>query len=303
VSSGASVAQAAGSESSPKSESVAMFALPYNSPTLIGGAFYERFVRGAFRQQSQDWRASGVQLRFQHVQEFLLTNTLSGTLTIRDERDGLYAAAMLPQTLGYVSELVKRGDVAEVSIGFKAIRDEWTTVGGIPTRTVLEARLVEISLCAAGSAAYSSTWVASRSALQERLRGLRSRMDEHRAGRKLSASSMQAIQMAIDRLGDLLASNTGEDADEEVPPPGVGVKPKGRKPANTDETPENDAPAIGTSRPAVDVEAVDALPGFSRMTNEEARERLAQLEQDEMHRRLVDLKLWRRYPGGRRTLI
>lgn len=209
-----------------KAETIAGLALPFGESADIGGAFLEVFDPGAFAAQARDWRAASVQLRFAHVAPVLLATTKAGTLSITSDRSGLRFSASLPAGMPYVSELVRRQDLAQASVGFVSVRDEWFLREGESVRRILEARLVEISIVAAEAAAYTSTWVAARSHARARVRALEGLLAEVRAGRRLSSASIDAIQSAIDGLSALLASEPDSGMPEAGEPEGGELEPE-----------------------------------------------------------------------------
>ena len=267
------------SEKAGRPETIALLAVPFMPASAsIGGAFLERFDPRAFDAQSRDWRSSNVRLLLQHEVPLLLATTVSGSLAVSSDRSGVRAVGALPRTMPYVAELVGRGDLAQVSIGFKARRDVWGIEDGIPTRMILEAQLFEISIVTSGTAAYPQTWCVTRSQARRRVNDLRSRLAEERAGKVLSAATREALHAAIAHLSGLL--NTADAPDDD----------------------EQDIPAIGPTKPLNPLSAqdlADEMPGAPTLTNSAAKRRLVALDRAEMNRRLRDLRLNRRYPGGR----
>lgn len=150
------------------SRRVSGIAVPYGSQANISQTFLEQFAPDAFAQEeAAGWPQ--VQLRFQHVDSFLLATTASQTLQLTNDPSGLLYSAELPRSLGYVEELVQRGDIGGASVGFIVARDEWTqpeTVGDLPLRTIRSAILQEISLV--GNPAYTATTATLRGAPTQR---------------------------------------------------------------------------------------------------------------------------------------
>lgn len=127
------------------------------------GQFRERFVRGSFDVYlSGDFDTS---LRFLHDPRTLLARRGSGSLSLVADDVGLLLVAELPDTsLGRdVASLMRRGDLAGLSVGFVSIRDRWSDRSGDAPldRDVLAAALPEVSIVPVG--AYSSARASLRS--------------------------------------------------------------------------------------------------------------------------------------------
>jgi HK97 family phage prohead protease len=87
------------------------------------------------------------------------------TLTLsRDARGLAFVLDPAPTQAGRDAlELVRRGDVAGASFGFRTVRDHWTRDGGTTVRTLLDIELLEISLTALPSYQQTDVSVALRS--------------------------------------------------------------------------------------------------------------------------------------------
>ena len=117
---------------------VSGYALLWDEPSKIEN-FSERFLRDSISEHE-----SGVSFYFQHNKEGLLGNTLSKTLRVTSDERGLKYSIKLPDTsLGRdVRELIKRGDLQGVSVGFISEKENFTG----NERTISKATLFEISL-------------------------------------------------------------------------------------------------------------------------------------------------------------
>lgn len=112
--------------------------LPGHSEVMARSAFDK-----ALADESVDVRAL-----WNHNADHLLGRQSSGTLRLRVDDDGLAFEVDLPDTsVGRdVAELVRRGDLSGASFGFLPGDDEWSTRGGVRTRTHLSVeRLVDVS--------------------------------------------------------------------------------------------------------------------------------------------------------------
>lgn len=89
-----------------------------------------------------------------HDTRYVLGRKSAGTLFLREDEKGLYFEAELPNTTWArdLKESVKRGDIKQMSFGFKVIRENWIdnkeTIKEyeMPIREVEEITLHEISL-------------------------------------------------------------------------------------------------------------------------------------------------------------
>jgi len=103
---------------------------------------------------------SDVYLYYQHDPKQVLASTAAGTLSLTITERGLYFTANLPDThLGRDTyELLKRGDLKDMSFGFNIQSDSWDVTQNPPLRKVKQiANLDEISIVTRG--AYSNTEV------------------------------------------------------------------------------------------------------------------------------------------------
>lgn len=123
------------------------YAAVFNSPSdPIGGQFTEYVMPGAFKR-SLDAR-NDVKLLWNHDTGEVLGSTRSGTLRLVEDSHGLKAIADLPNTQRGrdTAELIKRGDVVNMSFGFSVPKggDSWTDSGAV--RHLNSVRLYEVSI-------------------------------------------------------------------------------------------------------------------------------------------------------------
>jgi len=118
-----------------------------------GRTFRERIQRGALAP------ADNVSLWWQHDPKQPLANTKSGTLSIAEDQRGISFVADLGTSprAEEIRDLVRRGVVSEMSIGFTVEADAWD---GGTSRTVTRATLHEVSLVE--NAAYPGTYAEVR---------------------------------------------------------------------------------------------------------------------------------------------
>ena len=129
------------------------YAIVYNalSEPLYGDLFRERINRGAFTKSLLE---NDQVCLWGHDTRYVLGRKSAGTLILREDEKGLYFEAELPNTTWArdLKESVNRGDIKQMSFGFKVKDDEWIDDEdiikeyGMPIREVKEIVLHEISL-------------------------------------------------------------------------------------------------------------------------------------------------------------
>lgn len=192
----------------------------FDTPTMIGPpgvGFEEVIARGAFRKTLSD--GADVRFLFNHNPDLVLARTKSGTLTLSEDEQGLRVDAQLaPTTVGRdLAVLLQRGDVTQMSFGFRVVKDQWETVtraegGSVERRTVLEAQLFDVS--GVTYPAYDETDLALREAALVR------------------------------ELRDVRAGKAPDQATRTEP---AAATPPEQEPPTGGETPESPAPTSGAS--------------------------------------------------------
>lgn len=118
------------------------------------GRFREKVARGAF---SKTIREQNIPLLVEHA-NLPLATTKAGTLQLLEDDHGLRFSSMLEPTDPDVQRLIpkmRRGDMNKCSFGFVPVRESWDEKSKPRTRTVLEAKLFDVSIVA--RPAYSAT--------------------------------------------------------------------------------------------------------------------------------------------------
>jgi HK97 family phage prohead protease len=120
----------------------------YNVMSEDLGGFREIIKPGAF---SKTLKERNVKSLWNHDPNYVLGSVKSGTMTIADEADGLTFEVSPPDS-GWARDMmmsIDRGDVDQMSFGFRTIEDDWEilTVDGedIVIRMLLAAELFEVS--------------------------------------------------------------------------------------------------------------------------------------------------------------
>lgn len=125
------------------------------------GGFRERIQKGAFRRSIQD--GADVRALLEHDPARILGRNKAGTLTLREDDIGLSVEIHPPDTTAGrdVIESVKRGDLTQMSFGFRTVTDEWAIEDSEQIRTLIDVDLFDVSVVA--YPAYPDTDVAKRS--------------------------------------------------------------------------------------------------------------------------------------------
>ena len=100
------------------------YAAVFNSYSEDLGGFRERIAAGAFANVLEN----DVRALFNHESDIVLGRTKSGTLTLEEDETGLRVEITPPDTQAArdVMELLKRGDVDQMSFAFRVGKDMWT---------------------------------------------------------------------------------------------------------------------------------------------------------------------------------
>lgn len=143
-------------------------AVPYNklSTNQIPGyppEIKERILPGAFKRSIES--GANVFMFWNHEQKYVLGRTSKGTLRLKEDDDGIQFENNPPDAQ-WVKDLIpsiKRGDIANMSFGFKNdVAPTWTKEDGINITNVRAATLNEISIVT--HPVYEATNVFSRGA-------------------------------------------------------------------------------------------------------------------------------------------
>lgn len=162
-----------------------------------GRTFRERIKRGALVP------AENVSLWWQHDPKQPLANTKSQTLTITEDQRGIAFVADLGTSprANEIRDLVRRGVVSEMSIGFTVEADAWD---GGTSRTVTSALLHEVSLVE--NAAYPGTYAEVRKERSMSIKTDRARLVELReeytsANEERQLAILEEITEVEERIG------------------------------------------------------------------------------------------------------
>lgn len=124
------------------------------------GGFRERIASGAF---AETLKTADIRALFNHDPNFVLGRNKAGTLRLKEDKTGLAIEIDPPETQTARDLIVsmKRGDINQMSFGFRTVEDRWNKVDGEWIRTLLEVELFDVSPVT--YPAYTQTDVAVRS--------------------------------------------------------------------------------------------------------------------------------------------
>lgn len=108
--------------------------------------FREKIQHGAFKKTLQE---ADIRALWNHNTSYVLGRNKNDTLTLAEDANGLAIEIVLPDTTfaNDAYESIKRGDVDQMSFGFRVIKEEWQEGedGGDALRIVKEIELFEVS--------------------------------------------------------------------------------------------------------------------------------------------------------------
>lgn len=139
---------------------VAGYAAVFEEEADIGGMFREKIAPGAFKDAIG---RDDVVFLVNH-EGLPLARTRSGTLTLKEDKRGLFMETELDGSDPDVAQIIpkmRRGDLDKMSFAFIATRQEWDETGDLPLRTVNEAQLFDVSVVT--TPAYGGTEIGLRS--------------------------------------------------------------------------------------------------------------------------------------------
>ena len=165
--------------------------IPYNDLSEYMG-FYERIAPGAFNKTLAD--GADVRALVEHSDQRLLARTKNGSLHLESLEDGLHFNFDAPETQdgNDILTMTRSGLVNGCSFGFIVMEDSYEYVDGKEIRTILQARLLEVSIVLS-EPAYANTIVYTRS-LSSAFEGKES----------LTEEEQKAVQAEIEKLQSIL---------------------------------------------------------------------------------------------------
>lgn len=124
------------------------------------GGFRERIAAGAF---AETLKSADIRALFNHDPNFVLGRNKSGTLRLKEDKAGLAIEIDPPETQAAKDLIIsmQRGDINQMSFGFRTVEDRWNKIDGEWIRTLLAVELFDVSPVT--YPAYTQTDVAVRS--------------------------------------------------------------------------------------------------------------------------------------------
>lgn len=109
------------------------------------GGFREQIAPGAFAKTIKE---ADVRALWNHDPNYVLGRNKAGTLEMEEDEKGLKVKIHPPKATWAddLRESIKRGDVSQMSFGFRTIKDHWEERDGAEViRTLLEVQLFDVS--------------------------------------------------------------------------------------------------------------------------------------------------------------
>ena len=123
---------------------IAGHAAVFDSPSEDLGGFREVIAPGAFAETLKN---ADVRALFNHDPNAILGRSTAGTLRLGEDKAGL-AIEIDPPDTQVARDLLtsmKRGDVTQMSFGFRTVEDKWEIKDGHDLRTLIEVELFDVS--------------------------------------------------------------------------------------------------------------------------------------------------------------
>lgn len=192
----------------------------FNSLSVPLWGFREKLAPGAFQNSLN--KNPDVRALWNHNPDTVLGRTRSKTLTLKEDDKGLFMEINPPTwAAGYV-ETIQRGDVSQMSFGFRTIKDQWdfTDPKNI-VRTLIEVDINDGDVSPVSYPAYPKTDVAVRSMLREAGISddeLAAAVIRAKSGQDLTARDRQLIQGSADSVRQWLTEDVLQRARVTVGP-------------------------------------------------------------------------------------
>lgn len=164
--------------------------IPYNTRSEYLG-FWEILAPGCFTKTLQQSRS--IRVLIEHDSSKLISRTDNGSLRIVDTPTALEADFDIPNTTegNDLLEMIRTGLTNGASFGFICMKEDYHLENGEEVRTVLEARLLELSVVLS-EPAYSASKVFMRS------------LSSAFEGKEIDDQAQESIKTEIEKLQSLL---------------------------------------------------------------------------------------------------
>lgn len=139
---------------------LAGYAAVFNTLSEPLCGFREKIETGAFKESIEQ---DDIRALVDHDSSKILGRNKAKTLILREDDKGLFVEIQLPDTTTGrdIAKSIKRGDISQMSFGFKTISDEWYKEDEQDIRTLKKVKLFDVSTVT--FPAYPDTTVAVRS--------------------------------------------------------------------------------------------------------------------------------------------
>jgi len=174
------------------------------------GGFREKIRPGAFKKTVKE---SDIRALWNHDSNFVLGRTAADTLELTEDEHGLKIDITPPDTQ-WARDLmvsIERGDVSQMSFGFRTIRDEWSNQDDEreTIRELIEVRLFDVSPVT--FPAYPQTEVQLRSVLGMEMREIEVALSNLEAG-NITEEDSRFLENLREVLDTRLTAAPGQEA-------------------------------------------------------------------------------------------
>jgi uncharacterized protein len=130
----------------PESRTIEGYAALFDTLSEDLGWFREKIANGAFAESLK--RGDDVRALFNHDRNVVLGRSAAGTLRMQEDERGLRIEVDAPDTQAArdLMTSMERGDITQMSFGFITERQEWDERTSPITRTLLQVRLLDVSI-------------------------------------------------------------------------------------------------------------------------------------------------------------
>jgi HK97 family phage prohead protease len=176
------------------------YAALFNKPTELFPGLIERIAPGAFTRTLAE--GADVRALVDHDPSKIIGRTKSGTLALQENRRGLKVAIDAADTQAGrdILKSVDRGDVDQMSFGFRVVKESWEEKkDGSVIRTLEDVDLFDVS--AVTFPAYADTTIAARS-LELRKQG--SEKPQPEPTPKMAALKKQRAEASLTKTPDVV---------------------------------------------------------------------------------------------------
>lgn len=200
-----------------KSKKLEGYAARFNVISENLGGFREKIAPGAFKKSI---KKDDVRALKNHDANYVLGRSSAGTLKMKEDEGGLKVSINPPDTQ-WARDLivsVERGDIDQMSFGFRVVSDKWETENKENLRTLEQVDLIDVSVVT--FPAYPQTSIQTRSLFRNcgiDVDNLERVIVRHEHGLALDDEDRAEIRKTVGLLNSLEVS--GENPEEPVQEP------------------------------------------------------------------------------------